>query len=482
VKLTERYQRWRREPRRLRRRLVAVVVALVALASMMIGFASSALVVQSLLASVDEDLAHTSQRVASSLSDRFPNRLDRPGFQVGTAIVALNEGEFQGAYIDENGSLQEISGQIPERYDPLTWVGQEPQTLSLWGFDAPYRFSLVSQTPEVTIIAGLPLAPVQKTIRELNRAIFVIVLIAMALAIVLGTWAVRRSLRSLERIRDTAVAISQQPLSQSDETLQLRVPEDFEKAQSEVGQVGQALNTMLDHIDASLQARADAEARVRQFVADASHELRTPLASIRGYSELTLRHGSALPSEVTQSLSRIESESDRMAKLVNDLLLLARLDEGQTAPREAVDLAAVCRSAISDAYVMESGHLWAGEGLDAPVVITGDESGLYQVVSNLLANARVHTPPGTSVTVALTNKKDSVVLRVTDNGPGIPANVRKTLFERFSRGDASRTRATGSTGLGLAIVASLVSAHNGTIAVTSRQGKTTFSVTLPKGA
>ncbi|WP_284253364.1 sensor histidine kinase [Pseudolysinimonas kribbensis] len=219
---------------------------------------------------------------------------------------------------------------------------------------------------------------------------------------------------------------------------------------------------------------------MRQFVADASHELRTPLASIRGYSELTRRGGHELPDDVVRSIGRIESESIRMTALVEDLLLLARLDAGRELVLGDVDLVPIVVDAVSDAHVAGGDHEWRLLDPPAePVVVRGDAGRLHQVVANLLANARTHTPAGTVVEIGLTVEGDEAVLSVADDGPGIPEGLQPVLFERFARGDGSRSRSAGSTGLGLAIVAAVVDGHGGTVQAVSRPGDTRFAVRLP---
>lgn len=220
------------------------------------------------------------------------------------------------------------------------------------------------------------------------------------------------------------------------------------------------------------------ETRVRQFVADASHELRTPLAAIRGYTELTQRIGDD-PEAVAHAMSRVASETERITRLVEDLLLLARLDSGRPLERGPVDMSRLAVDAVSDAHVAGPDHQWALDLPPEPVVIPGDAARLHQVVTNLLANARVHTGPGTIVTTRLSTGPTHVVLQVIDNGPGIPAALQSEVFERFARGDTSRSRQAGSTGLGLAIVSAVVKAHNGTITVSSSPGYTEFAVRLP---
>ncbi|HEY0699561.1 MAG TPA: HAMP domain-containing sensor histidine kinase, partial [Micromonospora sp.] len=257
---------------------------------------------------------------------------------------------------------------------------------------------------------------------------------------------------------------------------------DPASAHTEIGQLGSALNRMLDRISGALSARHASEMRVRQFVADASHELRTPLAAIRGYTELAQRKQDGLPDDVAHAMNRVESETERMTHLVEDMLLLARLDTGRPLQREQVDVTRLVVDAASDAHIAGPDHTWALDLPEEPVVIRGDEARLHQVLANLLANAGTHTPAGTRVTVGVANAGDTAVLRVADDGPGIPDTLLPHVFERFARGDSSRSRAAGSTGLGLSIVHAVVTAHSGTVAVRSRPGRTEFTVRLPGSA
>jgi two-component system OmpR family sensor kinase len=247
-----------------------------------------------------------------------------------------------------------------------------------------------------------------------------------------------------------------------------------------VGQVGSALNNLLDSVEAALAVRQASEHKVRTFVADASHELRTPLASIRGYAELTRRFGGDLGEDVQHNVTRIESEAQRMTSLVEDLLLLARLDAQRELDTADVDLSRLLVDVVSDAHAAGPDHEWDLVLPDEPVVVRGDDLRLHQVFANLLTNARVHTPAGTSVVVELGEPKDETVeVRVRDTGPGIPDELQPALFERFVRGDSSRNRKSGSTGLGLSIVHAVVTAHHGTVRVESRPGSTVFVVRLP---
>jgi two-component system OmpR family sensor kinase len=258
-----------------------------------------------------------------------------------------------------------------------------------------------------------------------------------------------------------------------------RVADRYTDPRTEIGQVGLALNRMLGHVDDALAARHESETRVRQFVADASHELRTPLAAVRGYAELVRRSGDASP-EVTHAIGRVESEAARMTRLVEDLLLLARLDSGRPLEYATVDLSRLVVDTVSDARIAAQDHHWRLDLPAEPVTAPGDGARLHQVLANLLSNARTHTPPGTTVTTGLSISDGTVVLTVADDGPGIPGQLQPEIFERFARGDSSRSRAAGSTGLGLAIVAAVVQAHGGHVGVSSLPGHTEFTVRLPR--
>jgi two-component system, OmpR family, sensor kinase len=234
-------------------------------------------------------------------------------------------------------------------------------------------------------------------------------------------------------------------------------------------------------VESALARRHASEARLRSFAADASHELRTPLAAIRGYTELARRKSDELPPDLRRALERVDSESARMSGLVDDLLLLARLDAGRPLERNPVDLTRLAIDATSDARVAAPGHRWLLELPPEPVQVPGDEPRLRQVLANLLSNAAKHTPAGTAVTVALGADpiRRSALLSVTDDGPGVPVGLQSSLFERFVRGDPSRSRTAGSTGLGLAIVDAVTTAHGGQVKLDSRPGRTSFTVMLP---
>ncbi len=258
-----------------------------------------------------------------------------------------------------------------------------------------------------------------------------------------------------------------------------RVPPEDTDRTTEVGQVGAALNELLDTVDNALNARHHSEQQVRQFVADASHELRTPLATIRGYAELTRREPEPVPPSVTHAIGRVESEAMRMSTLVDDLLLLARLDSGRPLENTDVDLSEWSSTRSVTPHAASPSHRWALDVPDDPVVIHGDGARLHQLVTNLLANARVHTGPGTTVKTSVARADGHVLIAVHDDGPGVPEELQQKVFQRFARGDSSRNRAAGSTGLGLSIVAAVAHAHGGSVELSSKPGDTTFTVVLP---
>ena len=336
-----------------------------------------------------------------------------------------------------------------------------------------------------------------------------------------GTALIRRTMKPLDQLSEVATQVSRLPLDAGEVGLAVRVPASAAHPGTEVGSVGHALNLMLDNVSNALEARQESEMKVRQFVADASHELRTPLTAIRGYTEL-MRMTEHFTPDGEKSLARVQSQSERMTTLVEDLLLLARLDEGQPLKISDVDLTQLAVETVSDEKVMAPDRVWQLELPEEPVVVRGDATQLHQVLANLLSNARKHTGPGTTVATGVQRAPDgSAVVTVTDNGPGIAPEFVGRVFGRFTRADAarknpaavttpSRTRqpvphlplrpprlpatssaaaataatasaasAEGTSGLGLSIVQSIINAHGGTVGVTSVPGRTEFTVRLP---
>ncbi|WP_426979802.1 HAMP domain-containing sensor histidine kinase [Pseudarthrobacter sp. O4] len=377
------------------------------------------------------------------------------------------------------------------------------RTLSAGG----YRLTAGRTPYGDVIVTGLPLAEKQNTLASLVWTMVVVSaggLIVIGLA---GTALIRRTMKPLEQLSEVATKVSRLPLDAGEVALAVRVPASAAHRGTEVGGVGYALNQMLDNVSNALEARQLSEMRVRQFVADASHELRTPLTAIRGYTEL-MRMTEQFTPDGEKSLARVQSQSERMTTLVEDLLLLARLDEGQPLKLSEVDLTQLAIETVSDEKVMAPDHVWQLELPEEPVVVRGDSAQLHQVLANLLSNARKHTGAGTTVVTGVMRSADgSAVVTVTDNGDGIPPQFMNKVFSRFARADAARknpaattaptsrsaisrspwapapattaTTAEGTSGLGLSIVQAIVAAHGGTVEVTSRPGRTEFAVRLP---
>jgi two-component system OmpR family sensor kinase len=459
----------------LRRRLVVGIVALLAVVSVVVGASSAIALRQTLLDRLDGQVLDAVARLGG-LPVGFGSPQGEvavpPGDRIGTLVVTAQSAQ----YIAEDGTGIRLSDAQVADLRALDLASGELATVRLDGV-GEFRVAARTTPGGDTVLAGLPTAEVSATIGNLVLIFSLVTALALAVAALAGTQVVRVALRPLGRVTATARRVAVLPLDRGQVALAERVPDSDPR--TEVGQVGAALNLLLEHVESSLRARQESEEKVRQFVADASHELRTPLASIRGYAELTRRTGIELPDDIAYALARIESESVRMTSLVEELLLLARLDAGQDLVRGAVDLVPLVADAVSDAHAAGPDHAWRVEVGDEPVLVDGDAGRLHQVVANLLANARVHTPAGSTVTASLGVDGGDAVLTVADDGPGIPAALRPTLFERFARGDASRSRATGSTGLGLAIVAAVVEAHRGSVRVEGGAGDTRFVVRLP---
>jgi two-component system OmpR family sensor kinase len=407
-----------------------------------------------------------------------PDFLDAPGQPVGMAAAEVSQrGRINAGVLTTLGQRAELSRTAKAQLAAVV-PRQRAAALDLDGQGRYRAIATYNRFGEVIAVA-LPMNDVNGTMLRVLLIFAVVTVVAVAAAATVGVVIIRRALAPLNRVAATASRVANLPLDRGEVALPVRVPERDANPNTEVGQMGSALNRMLDHISAALSTRQASETRVRQFVADASHELRTPLTAIRGYSELALRRRDEVPDEVAHAMGRVTSEAERMTHLVEDLLLLARLDSGRPLEREPVDLSQLAVDAVSDAHIAGPDHEWNLELPDEPVLVTGDGARLHQVLTNLLANARTHTGPGTSVTVTLCTDAHSARIRVADNGPGIPEDLQSEVFERFARGDSSRSRKGGSTGLGLAIVAAVVRAHSGTIELRSRPGSTQFDVTLP---
>jgi len=530
-----------RPPMTLQRRLVLTSVALIAAACAVLGVAGVLTLRTFLVDRLDSQLTAAAGRSnhypgppsplsrpttavggdsggagQSDQGHEAPPFLGAPGQGAGTLAARITDGQ-----VVEAGVLTSEGGQalLPARDFPaLAGVPADgvPRTVDL-GELGGYRVAATRMADGDVRLTGLPMSAVSATVGNLAAVAAGVGVVVLVVAASVGTALTKRTLRPLARVASTASVVTTLPLHEGEVSLRVRVPPELTDDRTEVGKVGAALNQLIDHVGSALEARQASETKVRQFVADASHELRTPLAAIRGYAELTRRSRDATPPEVGAALDRVEAAAVRMTGLVEDLLLLARLDAGRPVELAPVDLITLCVENVADAQVAGPDHVWSvrlpgsaadggqartdaadadadADGDGAPVVVLGDHARLHQVIANLLANARIHTPAGTHVELRLDVHPGShragadraqgqeVVLEVVDDGPGIPAALVPTVFERFARADSSRSRAAGSTGLGLAIVAAVVEAHGGTVTVESEPGRTVVRVVLPSAA
>jgi two-component system OmpR family sensor kinase len=464
----------------LRVRLVAALVVLGALALAAMGFAAGTALRTYLVQRADAQLmAFADQALQGDLP--LPQKAPPRDAQLPTTffVAVLNAhgsgpGRLDRPLHDERDAprLPTLDSRAVARHDG------RPFTVSSRGAGGhDWRvLAMPLSDGTSTVVVGLSLEDVETTVAWLNAINAIVGLVVLVLLGVAGYLVVRSSLRPLVEVEHTARAIAAGDLSR-------RVPAGDPR--TEVGRLARALNGMLGQIESAFRAREASEVsarrseeRMRQFVADASHELRTPLTSIRGYTELVLMSEAVSPSG-RSALERVDSESKRMSSLVEDLLLLARLDEGQRGEASDVDLTELVIETTSDAQVAAPGYTWSLDLPDEPVEVRAVEAELRQVLINLLSNAHKHTPPGTVISTALAVGEGRASITVTDSGPGIDPAFLDTIFTRFSRGDAARSASAGSTGLGLAIVQALVEANGGSISVTSEPGRTQFRVDLP---
>jgi two-component system OmpR family sensor kinase len=500
----------------LRARLLASQIILLALVCAAIGVGTEFALQRFLMTQLDDRLFETGRRSTGlfeygspptppDMRPMMPGYQDSPGYP---RHVVIHDDNGPGpAFLNAPGQAARTVGAVAARGTPVdagvinadgtraaisSTAAQQlahvppnhrPQTLDLDGLGSYRVIGMHAHGSGATIITGLPTTEVDDTLLRVLVIFGVVGAIALIGGTTVGFVIIRRQLAPVSRVSEAARQVADLELDRGEVRLPTPIVKvDPASADTEIGQLGSALNRMLDRIAGALSARHASETRVRQFVADASHELRTPLAAIRGYTELAQRKRDDLPDDVAHAMSRVESETERMTQLVEDMLLLARLDTGRPLEREQVDLSRLVVDAVSDAHIAGPDQQWSLDLPDEPVVVAGDEARLHQVLANLLANARTHTSPGTSVTTSLAvDDSGGGVLTVADDGPGIPAWLQPEIFERFARGDSSRSRRGGSTGLGLAIVAAVVRAHSGTIDVHSVPGKTEFVVKLPGG-
>ena len=464
----------------LRARLLITTVGLVAAGLLVANLATYRFLSSFLLDRVDEQLVQAGPFAVRAL---FPEE-DFPGLG-RIPDVSLPPGTYAD-FRDRSGDIRRWTffgfQRLPRPELPAALPGsgefQQGRILTVEAArGASFRYrALATAIPgqSGTLVVAIPLFEVDRTLTQLVVGELLVSLIVLGLVAALALWLVRVGLRPLTGIGETAGAIAAGDLSRRVEPANDR---------TEVGRLGLALNAMLAQIEAAFEERRASEERLRRFVADASHELRTPLTSIRGYAELFHRGARSRPKDLAKTMERIEAESARMGVLVDDLLLLARLDQGRPLLREEIDLTGVVAEAVESARAVEPDRPIELESSE-PARIVGDEARLRQVMDNLFDNVRVHTPAGTPVRVVVTSTPDDVVVSVTDQGPGLSPDAADRAFERFYRGDPARSRETGGVGLGLSIVSAIVEAHGGSVTVGQgpEGGGARFEVRLPAAA
>ncbi|MDI2033263.1 sensor histidine kinase [Paenarthrobacter nitroguajacolicus] len=469
----------------LRTRLVLVAMALLVAICGAVGLVSYASMDMVFNRQLDKQLEEASSRANDfgRPPSGFPNSptgrpdpLEARGQAAGTLNARIVGSTVRSSgLIDAQGNRGSLSDADEQLLLSLP-RDNRPVDRSLSNGD--YRLVAVETNGDV-IVTGLPLSDKQSAEASLVWTMVLVSLGGLVVIGLVGTVIIRRTMRPLEQLSEVATKVSRLPLDAGEVALAVRVPPSASHPGTEVGSVGYALNLMLNNVSSALEARQESETKVRQFVADASHELRTPLTAIRGYTEL-LRMTETFTDDGRKSLARVQSQSERMTTLVEDLLLLARLDEGQPVKVTDVDLTQLVIETVSDEKVMAPDHIWQLMLPDEPITVRGDATQLHQVLANLLSNARKHTDAGTKVVTGVMLSADgSAIVTVTDNGPGIPEDFQGRIFSRFARADAARSGSEGTSGLGLSIVESIVEAHGGSVEVTSRPGRTEFAVHLP---
>ncbi|MEU1003636.1 sensor histidine kinase [Streptomyces tibetensis] len=493
-------RRWAGKPRTLRTRLVVASVVLIAVVCAVIGTVTTLALRSHLYEQLDGQLGVAAVRAAQSppgdpghgmkggsgapaqkkesLTD-FVTRGPQPG---GTVAAKIESGRItDSAYgVSENNQQMSARSLNSAQTAALTSVPQVEGTVRTVELPGLGEYRVIYKSGDKgSYYVAIPTRGVTNTVNTLILVEISVTAAGLAAAGLAGSVLIGVATRPLRRVAATATRVSELPLHTGEVNLSERVPDSETDPHTEVGRVGAALNRMLDHVHGALHARQQSETRVRQFVADASHELRTPLASIRGYAELTRRGREDVGPDTRHALGRIESEAGRMTLLVEDLLLLARLDAGRPLQFEQTDLVPLVVDTISDARAAGQDHNWRLDLPDEPALVSADAARLQQVLVNLLGNARTHTPPGTTVTARVQRRGPWLCVDVEDDGQGIPAELLPHVFERFARGDSARSRTHGSTGLGLAIVQAVATAHGGAVTVDSVPGRTVFTLHLP---
>lgn len=463
-----------------RRRALLVIFGALTVVFVLASLLTVALVRDQLLDAVDEDLDRSADGLAAAI-EAFGIDFAAAIGAVGTAADGVGIETAENAIIIIDGRDEVLfvpAGQINEPLprpdlNASTIVARAGEPFGVKSVDGEHRYRVLgTELPDGHHLAmAAPLDDVYDVLITLSRSLLITLFAVIAVLGVVFWWLLRASLRPYDAMIDTAHAIAEGDLGRRVET---------GTAEPALGQLSESLNTMLDRIQASFDGKEAAESRLRQFVADASHELRTPLTSISGYSELYLSGAATDEESTTQQMTRINHEAQRLTRLVNDLLTLARLDEQRPVERQPVDLARLAMDAATDFRAAAPDHPLS---LDARpgAVVDGDGDALRQVIVNLLANVHHHTPAGTQVALTVETDGEGVAVSVADDGPGMADDTARHVFDRFYRADKSRARATGNSGLGLAIAAAIVDAHGGTIDLETAPGTgTTFTVRLPR--
>lgn len=464
----------------LRSRVTLVVAVLAAVLALGVLLAASSILYGQLDDQLDAAQDRQQRAVSGGFGDRAPG-IDVPGMSQGTIVVAvMPNGSVRGNTIG-HGTVEPLTVEAADALLEVPVDGRK-HTVNVPGMG---KYRVEARSYNLQVVVALPLAGVQQSLGWLALFSAGLGLVSVAVAAIAARATADAATRPLRALGVASVEVSRLPLHTGEVSVPTRVapPADLPPTH-EVAQLTAAFNHMLANVEGALAARQASETKLRRFVADASHELRNPLAAIRGYSELADRtshqDGPDAARDTAFALGRINSESTRMTNLVNDLLLLARLDADVPSTPRPVDLVEAVLNAVSDSRAAGPGHHWK---LDLPtdgIPVLGESDQLHQVVLNLLGNARTHTPPGTTVTTSVAVSDGWAVLKVADDGPGIPPAVLPHVFERFSRADESRAHtSTRSTGLGLAIVRAVVTRFGGDASVESRPGHTCFTVRLP---
>lgn len=475
----------------LRTKLVAVVLVLMTVAFLAVAAATTLALRHFLLGQLDEQLAAASERFSVLLEQPSDRDVDNGSHQFET-VAGQSAGTLGARLRGQVVQAAAVIGRAGERSGQLEQLSAANRRLLLRvphdGVPVTVHFADLGEYRVIaepggggeTLLTGLPTNPVDNTIHGLIVIEVVVYAVALVGVGILATSLVQLTLRPLNRITDTAARVATLPLTAGPVSLSSPAGEGAPRrhGDTEIGTLNAAFEQMLDNVEQSLAARQASEDRLRRFLGDASHELRTPVAVIRGHAELA-RTSEGLPAEVDHALARIVGESERMGHMVDDLLLLARLNSGRELDRADVDLTRVVLDTVSDARAAGPEHRWQLDLPDEPVEVQGDQHALHQVLANLLSNARLHTPPGTTVLTTLERAGSGAVVTIVDDGPGIPPEALPDIFERFVRADDNGSEVSGGSGLGLAIVDAIVRRHGGSTQVRSRPGRTEFSVRLP---